>query len=507
MKKVLILISLFLSISFISVVNASIDSYDSEWTYIENNSYNFQTIDMIDSKNNHLILANNDRYYIFYAHSQNAGGYEATTIRYAYSEVNDSSTWNIGGYLEGIYYTYSSSNSYVGEPKSLAFSVAYNSEEDLIYIPSVYGANTNNHVRFNTYSISEIDYELDDESEFDIYPDENYIRQDGRVDIVLDENNFPMFAIMNKQTDSGLAYACIFIANTTTPTSLSDGIYYEINAHAYNIEPVLIPYGNRTFMMIFARSTTSENVEYMIVNGEVDTNASVSYYSMSDDAVFYKDFGSGSWNYQNYAFMCAGYTNTRVCVSYVNSTGDLRIITFDKAPLGEIVFTEVYGGISSNATFEPWCNAVMSHNDEFFVFQNYYSDSINQNTELYILEENNGNWDSELIVDNSFNWTYNDYYSKYTFSSFYVPKIANNDGTFLLFTQTTNSTTPTSTTPYFVLLNGEITGYSLPSESEGGESNYFVIDANGWFLMIGFIVMIGLFVFALSVKEKAKYKR
>lgn len=485
--------SIIVSIIFIYLINsvgASVGTPPTSFTYIKESTNGFQLLDMATPQTNAIFYANNGRYYVFYAVKDDTYAYQ---IKYSFSDVDDLDNWNDGGAVATVYNSYSASSSYVGDPIAGLFDVVYNSDLDLFHIANVYGANTNDACYFRTYSVSEIDYELDLDTWFYLTQQDDYFRQDGSTAMCLDQNGYPMIVIQCDQ-QTALDYCHIWIANSTTPTSKSDFKHLEIDLDGVTRAMfTAFPYINEQEMMvIFGDMESQDALNYMIVDYD-DTNATVSAYTLSDEDCMYYNYGSGSFNYQNYIFYGASYSETDVCISYVNMSGFLKVIQFDKAPLGTISFNESYTGFTHNSTYYPRQVDVIRDNDEYFIFCNYYYDNtvLITDVEVYVLEDNSGSWDSTLWIDESFDFMQDDYDDHFTYGCFAVPFTTINDE--VLFVANSEQS---GSGAWCVLASGTITGEETtePTTPTGLD-----IDNSMIFILVGiisFMVIGSMLVYA-----------
>lgn len=428
------------------------------------------------SSNQNFYDDEGDRWYVFYCYLSGS-----VYPYYSYSDVGDTSSWNNGG------------NSFYGIDSSFAndmkpyydFAVYYDQENNLGHL--CVGVRNVGELYYKNFTIS-VGGSLTFGNAIKLYDASATVPIS--TDIVTDGTHI-YIATSGYITGQ---YSAVFICDSTDGYN-GAWTFYLWKPHAsYRTATNIIPLGDNKVMQITANGELASPLRYKIIEYGVTANATGDAGTVLTDSNCYQYNGMNNNKIVSFG---SAYNLTHAGIAYSDSSDkDLWAFIFD---FETITKTDEYLAFDNGASYITPCADMTIINNEFFAFCVDGFPSNGADKDLILTEQHNPSYEGLfnttgaviLIEDfDSDDWDY-------TYLGASITSHYNNDGEILVFYENGDNCMATSS-----LLVGETFEIEEPEETPFDWGYY--IDSIGWFLLVGFIVVIAIFVLSMKIKYDSK---
>lgn len=359
---VIVLISVLLMTLTFTVSIKADWTEDNVLTNVENLLWLYNDQNGIDSYNNQIFYEEDiQRWYILYS-------YDASSIdiylRYAYSDVDDISSWTTGGTITGIGYIRTIPHG--GQPPNTQYAWCYDNENDLGHLVFAldYSASTPYGLKYRNFTIDSgtgsITFgsvkELITQSSGNCFPS---------VDIALSYSNLPIIGYGGYYYMDGNACSncTTLICDSTDGYNGNWEAVYFTQIEGYSA-PVIIPTGNESCITINLSLGTDNPAKYYEIDFNSPSNSSGTGTSLTSDSV-------ATYNYANSLTDVWGfgvtYNTTHGFITYCNTSFDAQVFWFD---FETMTISSEYN-IATYPAYYYASNCITMNNNEAFVICQY----------------------------------------------------------------------------------------------------------------------------------------
>lgn len=490
MKRNITLAGIVVVTLFIGLVCAGVgvkaDWVASDVVYdVENISSANEVSEWSSSSNQIFYVNSSDQWYILYADDLGTNDY---SLKYSFSDVGDITTWNNGGVITS---TKIRDASYTGLAVGYQFAWVYSENNSIGHLVYLEDATVISHGLFyQNFTITGggglifgSERELVDHDGGNVY---------GSVDIALAQTSeYPIIGYGGYWGIDYYTYGIICNSNDGY-NGFWDWVYYQPQYHITAVS--IFPTGSRSCIIINGDGSTENPLLYFAIDFDSTSNSSGGGSVFSDNSLDRYD----CLNNQDVVWFGINYNTTHGAVHYSATDYNSYAFIFDFATITKTdEYKTSYGGGSN--TFTTWNGLGIQDNEFFSVMER--RDATNKDVF--------GNEYHNSLYDGYFNYTAEEYiledysslaWSEYSGSPVNTARMTDNNGVCLIMVENGAFVSVTYWT-----IDGEYAPTEEPEpEPEVPYDWGYYVDEMGWFVLIGFIVMIGVFALGMKIKYESR---
>lgn len=315
-----------------------------------------------------------DRWYVIYVNQYNSGDFR---FDYSYSDSGDITSWNAGGELKQIVYSWNPSTA----PKLNYFQAwCYDNINEIGHLVRAY-INTGN-VYYNSFSIDEETGVITESSDTLIMTTLQYHYQ--AVDIAFDINGYPIIATCEDGNGATTEVPNVFFADSINGSEATWTNTYSAGIFSNYCSVSIIPTNDTQSAYVIIQDLEATNpLKYWFVESGVTANgttpSTISTYNAWRHVTSSGGFRCGSTS--------VSYNQTHGVISYTKETDyDGQVIIFDF----ETTTTEEYTARETDS-FSP---VTVMNNNEFFML---CCDEWATTEDLYGTEQHNASFPDSIF--------------------------------------------------------------------------------------------------------------